>query len=53
LPLAFVAQQPAPGFATLGVTLWILLFTIGGELLERYLFFVAVVAAKMPGGLAA
>jgi Fe-S-cluster-containing dehydrogenase component/DMSO reductase anchor subunit len=53
LPLAFLVQQPAPGFATLGVTVWILLFTISGELIERYLFFVAVVASKMPGGLAA
>jgi Fe-S-cluster-containing dehydrogenase component/DMSO reductase anchor subunit len=51
LPLAFVAQQPAPGIATLGVTVWILLFLVGAELLERYLFFKAAVPDRMPGGI--
>jgi hypothetical protein len=50
LPLAFLAQRPAPGPATLGVTGGIMLFTGLGELLERYLFFVAVVPTRMPGG---
>jgi len=50
LPLAFLAQRPAPGPATLGVTAGIMLFTGLGELLERYLFFVAVVPTRMPGG---
>jgi hypothetical protein len=30
----------------------VLLLTLSGELLERYLFFTASVAPKMPGGLA-
>ena len=51
LPLAFVAQRPAPGIATLGVTVWILLFLLGAEMLERYLFFTAAVSDRMPGGI--
>jgi Fe-S-cluster-containing dehydrogenase component/DMSO reductase anchor subunit len=51
LPIAFVAQRPAPGIATLGVTVWILLFLLGAELLERYLFFTAAVPDRMPGGI--
>jgi hypothetical protein len=51
LPLAFILQHPAPGIATLGVTLWILVFIVGGELLERFLFFTASVSARMPGGI--
>jgi hypothetical protein len=51
LPLAFLVRQPAPGFATLGVTLWIMVFALLGELLERHLFFVAIVPARMPGGI--
>jgi formate dehydrogenase iron-sulfur subunit len=50
LPLAFLAQQPAPGIATLGWTFGILLFVMLGELTERHLFFAAAVAPKMPGG---
>ena len=50
LPLVFLAQKPAPGFATLGVTLWILFFTALGEFLERRIFFAAAVAPRMPGG---
>jgi DMSO reductase anchor subunit len=53
LPLAFVAQRPKPGIATLGVTLWILLFLAAAELLERYLFFTAAVPDRMPGGIEA
>jgi Fe-S-cluster-containing dehydrogenase component/DMSO reductase anchor subunit len=51
LPLVFLVQSPAPGYATLGVTLWILLFVLLGELVERYLFFVAVASPTMPGGI--
>jgi Fe-S-cluster-containing dehydrogenase component/DMSO reductase anchor subunit len=51
LPLAFLVRAPLPGFATLGVTLWIILFTAVGEFLERYLFFVSVVPPRMPGGI--
>jgi formate dehydrogenase iron-sulfur subunit len=50
LPLAFVIHNPAPAFPTLGVTGGIIAFTLLGELLERHLFFVAVVATRMPGG---
>jgi DMSO reductase anchor subunit len=50
LPLAFLFQHPSPGFATLGVTFWIMLCTLLGELLERHLFFVSVSAPRMPGG---
>jgi Fe-S-cluster-containing dehydrogenase component/DMSO reductase anchor subunit len=50
LPMAFLVQRPAPGIATLGVTIWMMLFVILGELLERYLFFTAVVPERMPGG---
>jgi formate dehydrogenase iron-sulfur subunit len=50
LPLGFLCQRPAPGLATLGVTAGIMLFTLLGELLERHLFFIAVVPARMPGG---
>lgn len=49
LPLVFVVQKPAPGWATLGLTLWLLFFALAGEILERRLFFCAVVAPKMPG----
>lgn len=52
LPIAFVVQRPAPGVATLGVTVWIMLFVMVGELLERWLFFSAAVPARMPGGIA-
>jgi len=51
LPLAFLLQRPAPGLATLGVTVWILVFVLGGELLERYLFFTSSVPMRMPGGI--
>jgi Fe-S-cluster-containing dehydrogenase component/DMSO reductase anchor subunit len=51
LPLAFLIQRPAPAFPTLGVTVGIMAFTLLGELLERHLFFVAVVPARMPGGI--
>ena len=53
LPLAFLVRAPSPGFATLGVTVWIILFTALGEFLERFLFFVAVVPPRMPGGIGA
>jgi len=49
LPLAFIMQKPAPGISTLGVTLWILAFIVGGELLERFLFFAAAAPERMPG----
>jgi len=51
LALAFIMQRPAPGISTLGVTLWIFVFIMGGELLERFLFFVAAVPQRMPGGI--
>jgi Fe-S-cluster-containing dehydrogenase component/DMSO reductase anchor subunit len=51
LPMAFVLQRPAPGISTLGITLWILVFVAGGELLERYLFFTSAISARMPGGI--
>ncbi len=51
LPLAFLAWRPEPGTATLGYTFFLLLFAVLGELAERYLFFTAVVAPKMPGTL--
>ena len=53
LPLVFLVQKPAAGYATLGITIWIVAFALAGELLERYLFFVAVAPAKMPGGIGA
>ena len=51
LPLVLLLQKPAPGVATLGITLWALVFSVAGELLERYLFFTAVIHPKMPGGM--
>jgi len=42
------ASRPAP-LVTLGLAVGILLLCLLGELLERYLFFVAVVSPKMPG----
>jgi hypothetical protein len=53
LPLGFVFQRPAPGWATLGVTAGILVFALLGEVLERHLFFAAVAPERMPGGFAA
>jgi formate dehydrogenase iron-sulfur subunit len=53
LPLTFIVQRPAAGFSTLGVTLWIFVFAVGGELLERFLFFTASVPMRMPGGIEA
>src|SRR5262249_1125326 len=53
LPLVFIMQRPAPGFATLGVTVWVLVFLALGELMERYLFFTAAAPARMPGGIEA
>jgi Fe-S-cluster-containing dehydrogenase component/DMSO reductase anchor subunit len=50
LPIGFLVQRPAPGFATLGVTAGVMVFTLLGELLERHLFFTAVVPDRMPGG---
>jgi Fe-S-cluster-containing dehydrogenase component/DMSO reductase anchor subunit len=52
LPMAFILRQPAPGIPTLGITLWIFVFLLGGEFLERYLFFAGAVPARMPGGIA-
>lgn len=55
LPLTFihVAQRgsaiPSPTIAV-GLALAILVATLLGEIIERYLFFAAVVAPKMPGG---
>jgi hypothetical protein len=53
LPIAFIMQRPAAGIATLGVTLWILVFVVISELLERFLFFAAAVPMRMPGGIEA
>jgi Fe-S-cluster-containing dehydrogenase component/DMSO reductase anchor subunit len=53
LPLAFLSQHPSPGIATLGVTVWMLVFVAFGELLERHLFFTAVAPERMPGGIRA
>ncbi len=52
LPFYLLFSQPAPGAATVGVTAWVLIFALIGELSERYLFFTAVVPPKMPGGVA-
>lgn len=49
LPGAFLLQKPAPGWATLGFTVWLLVFVLGAEILERRLFFAAVVPPRMPG----
>jgi DMSO reductase anchor subunit len=51
LPIAFIVQRPFPGISTLGITVWILVFVLGGELAERYLFFTASIPARMPGGI--
>jgi hypothetical protein len=40
------------GVFTPVVATGILLFSLLGELFERYLFFAAVIAPKMPGGIA-
>jgi formate dehydrogenase iron-sulfur subunit len=45
------SQDYRPITSGLGLVL-VLLLTLSGELLERYLFFTASVAPKMPGGLA-
>jgi formate dehydrogenase iron-sulfur subunit len=39
------------GLANVGTALGILFFLLSGELLERYLFFTAVIPPKMPGGI--
>jgi formate dehydrogenase iron-sulfur subunit len=39
------------GLANVGTALGILVFLLSGELLERYLFFTAVIPPKMPGGI--
>jgi formate dehydrogenase iron-sulfur subunit len=49
MPLAILARQPAPGWTTLGLTIWLLAFVVLGEMLERRIFFCAVAAPKMPG----
>ena len=36
----------------MGTALGMLVFLLSGELLERYLFFTAVIPPKMPGGIA-
>ena len=41
-------ERCSPGIAALLIVL-LLVFNFAGELLERYLFFAAVVAPKMPG----
>jgi DMSO reductase anchor subunit len=51
LPIVFLIQKPAPGWATLGLTIWLLVFVLFGEMLERRLFFSAVVAPGMPGSI--
>lgn len=51
LPIVFLIQKPAPGWATLGLTIWLLIFVLFGEMLERRLFFSAVVAPRMPGSI--
>ena len=47
-----VSPQDYPPIASGLALLLVLLLTLSGELLERYLFFTASVAPKMPGGLA-
>jgi Fe-S-cluster-containing dehydrogenase component/DMSO reductase anchor subunit len=47
-----VSPNDYPPFASALSLVLVLLFTLSGELLERYLFFTASVAPKMPGGLA-
>jgi formate dehydrogenase iron-sulfur subunit len=51
LPVAFLIEKPAPGWATLGLTIWLLVFVVLAEMLERRLFFSAVVAPRMPGSI--
>jgi Fe-S-cluster-containing dehydrogenase component/DMSO reductase anchor subunit len=50
--LCLVATAESPQFITLAVVLSLVLCVVG-ELLERYLFFTAVIAPKMPGAPAA
>jgi hypothetical protein len=45
LPICVMAGLPYAGAA-------VLVFCLLGELLERYLFFTAVIAPRMPGGIA-
>ncbi len=47
-----VSPQDYPPIASGLALVLVLLLTLSGELLERYLFFTASVAPKMPGGLA-
>jgi DMSO reductase anchor subunit len=52
LPLV-VLLQLTKGFSTTpAFTMVALALCVAGELIERYLFFTAVVTQKMPGGLA-
>ncbi|MBI3838568.1 MAG: dimethyl sulfoxide reductase anchor subunit [Planctomycetia bacterium] len=58
LPALLLQSQtfrPGPGFSDQAIALIVsglFLASLAGELLERYLFFVAAVAPRMPGGLA-
>jgi Fe-S-cluster-containing dehydrogenase component/DMSO reductase anchor subunit len=52
MPLFLLDQPPEGGFALLLVHVSVLFVAcLAGELLERYLFFAAVSAPRMPGGL--
>lgn len=53
LPLLLFLNFASGGGLGAGLALIALIFCIGAELLERYLFFAAVAPAKMPGNMAA
>jgi DMSO reductase anchor subunit len=40
------------GLSNIGIVILIFALLLVGELLERYLFFTAVIPPKMPGGIA-
>ena len=43
-------QQPIHPWKSIAIILLMFALSLSGEIVERYLFFVAVVAPKMPGG---
>jgi formate dehydrogenase iron-sulfur subunit len=51
LPLLAARSLDAPGIEAGTLILASFVMTLGAEFLERYLFFTAVIAPKMPGGL--
>jgi hypothetical protein len=53
VPLLLVASAGGNGLPVAPLCLMALAFCTAGELLERYLFFIAVAPVKMPGAVAA